>query len=138
LDEIPLTSSVDSGLPCSLATKVNSFHVIFYLNEVLIATCFNRGFNTVILCPGLKKFLKKCFAQFQVYIWFTTPSSFMDSTTNPKVKTMEEGVGACFLACNILGVEGRVGTSGSRLGRLTKNSITNTDLHKPNNKLVSV
>jgi len=34
----------------------------------------------------------------------------MDSTTNPKVKTAEgEGVGACSLACNTLGVEGHVG-----------------------------
>jgi hypothetical protein len=138
LDEIPLTSSVDSGLPCSLATKVNSFHVIFYLNEVLIATCFNRGFNTVIPCPGLKEFFKKCLAQFQVYNWSAPPSSLMDSTTNPKVKIVEEGVGACSLAYNTLGVEGCVGALGSQLGRLTKNSITNTDLHKPNNKLVSV
>jgi hypothetical protein len=35
------------------------------------------------------------------------PSSSMDSTMNPKVKTTEgEGVGAHSLACNILGVEG--------------------------------
>jgi len=33
----------------------------------------------------------------------------MDSTTNPKVKTMEgEGVGACSLACSISGVKGCV------------------------------
>ncbi len=36
------------------------------------------------------------------------PSSLMDSTTSPKVKTTEgEGVGAHSLACIILGVEGR-------------------------------
>ncbi len=138
LDEIPSTLNVDSGMPCSLVTKVTSFHVIFDLNEVLIATCFDRGFSTVIPCPGLKEFLKKCLAQFQIYIWFTPPSSLMDSTTNPKVKIVEEGVGACSLAYNTLGVEGCVGALGSQLGRLTKNSITNTDLHKPNNKLVSV
>jgi hypothetical protein len=34
----------------------------------------------------------------------------MDSTMNPKVKTMEgKGVETHFLACNILGVEGRAG-----------------------------
>jgi hypothetical protein len=116
-------------MPCSLATKVNSFHVIFDLNKILIATCFDRGFSIVIMCPRLKDFLKKCLAQFQVYIWFTPSSSLMDSTTNPKVKRVEEGVGACSLACNTLGVEGRAEAPKSRLGRLTKNSITNTDLH---------
>jgi hypothetical protein len=61
----------------------------------------------------------------------------MDLTTNPKVKiTEEEGVGACSLARSILGVERCVGTLGSRLGRLTINSITHMDLHKPDNKFV--
>jgi hypothetical protein len=37
----------------------------------------------------------------------------MDSTTSPKVKTMEgKGVGACYLACNTLGVKGHVGVPG--------------------------
>jgi len=37
----------------------------------------------------------------------------MDSTANPKVKTTEgEGVGACSLACNTLGVEGRARAPG--------------------------
>ncbi len=41
------------------------------------------------------------------------PSSLMDSTMSPKVKTTEgKGVGARSLACNILGVEGRVGAMG--------------------------
>jgi len=36
------------------------------------------------------------------------PNSLMDSTTSPKVKTtVGEGVGACSLAHNTLGVEGR-------------------------------
>ncbi len=39
------------------------------------------------------------------------PSSLMDSTASPKVKTSEEGVGAHSLACSTLGVEGCVGTS---------------------------
>jgi hypothetical protein len=62
----------------------------------------------------------------------------MDSTINPKVKTMEgEGIGACSLTHNISMVEGHVGTPGWGLGRLTSKSITHTNLHKPNNKLVS-
>jgi hypothetical protein len=71
--------------------------------------------------------------------FFYTPlSSLMDSTMNPKVKITEgEGIGARFLACSISGVEGRVGAPGWELGRLTRNSITHMDLHKPNNKLVS-
>jgi len=42
------------------------------------------------------------------------------------------------LAHNTLKVEGRVGALVTGLGRLTSNSITHTNLHKPNNKLVSV
>jgi hypothetical protein len=34
-------------------------------------------------------------------------------------------------------VEGRVGAPRWGIGRLTSNSLTHTDLHKPNNKLVS-
>jgi len=38
------------------------------------------------------------------------PSSLMESTTSPKVKTTKgKGVGAHSLACNTSGVEGRVG-----------------------------
>jgi len=41
----------------------------------------------------------------------TPPSSLMDSTASPKMKiTKGKGVGACFLTCNTLGVEGHVGT----------------------------
>jgi len=62
----------------------------------------------------------------------------MDSTASPKVKiTEEEGVGACSLACRTSRVERHVGTPRSKLRRLTSKSITHTDLHKPNNKLVS-
>ncbi len=57
---------------------------------------------------------------------------------SPKVKTLKgEGVGACSLTRNTLGVKGRVGAPRSKLGRLTRKSITHTDMHKPNNKLVS-
>jgi len=62
----------------------------------------------------------------------------MDSTTSLKVKTMEgEGVRAHSLACNTSRVEGHAGALGWGLGRLTSDSITHMDLHKPNNKLVS-
>jgi len=48
-----------------------------------------------------------------------------------------KGVGAHFLACSTLRVRGHVGALGWALGRLNNNSITHTNLHKPNNKLVS-
>jgi hypothetical protein len=57
---------------------------------------------------------------------------------SPKVKTLEgEGIGAHSLACNILRVEGCARAPRWGLGRLTRKSITHTDLHKPNNKLVN-
>jgi hypothetical protein len=49
----------------------------------------------------------------------------------------KEGVGVHNLAHNTLGVEGRVGASGWGLGQVTSGSIIHTNLHKPNNKLVS-
>jgi len=58
---------------------------------------------------------------------------------SPKVTIVEgEGVGAHSLACSTSGVEGCIGDSKWGLRRLTSKSITHTDLHKPNNKLVSV
>jgi hypothetical protein len=63
----------------------------------------------------------------------------MDSIVNPKMKTTEgKKVGALSLAHSTLGVEGCVGALGWGLGRLTSKSITHMNLHKPNNKLVSV
>jgi hypothetical protein len=63
----------------------------------------------------------------------------MDSTASPKVKTMEgEGVATRSLTRSISWVEGCVGALGWGLGRLTSMSITHMDLHKSNNKLVSV
>jgi hypothetical protein len=50
----------------------------------------------------------------------------------------EKGIGARSLACNTSRIEGRIRALGWGLGRLISNSITNTDLHKPNNNLVSV
>jgi len=62
----------------------------------------------------------------------------MDSTTNPKVKTTEgEGVGARPLACSSLGVGGCAKALVWEPRRLVSKSITHTDLHKPNNKLIS-
>jgi hypothetical protein len=69
--------------------------------------------------------------------FYATRSSLMDSTTNLKVTTTEgKWVGVRSLARNISGVEGRVGASGWGPRRLTSKSITHTNLHKPNNKLV--
>jgi hypothetical protein len=62
----------------------------------------------------------------------------MDSTANPKVITEGKGVGAHSLAHSTLGVERHAGLPRWVLRKLTSNSITYTDLHKPNNKLVNV
>jgi hypothetical protein len=51
---------------------------------------------------------------------------------------MEEGVGVRSLACNTLGVEGRARSLGWALGRVISGLIIYTNLHKPNNKLISV
>jgi hypothetical protein len=60
------------------------------------------------------------------------------SLWSPKVKTTEgEGVGACSMARNTSRVEGRVGAPGWGLRISTSNSTIHTNLHKPNNKLVS-
>ncbi len=62
----------------------------------------------------------------------------MDSVASPKVKTMKgERVGACSLARNTLQVERHAGAPRWGLGRLISNLVIHTDLHKPNNKLVS-
>jgi hypothetical protein len=42
-----------------------------------------------------------------------------------------------FLGLQHFGGRGRVKALGWGLGRLTNNSITHMDLHKPNNKLVN-
>jgi hypothetical protein len=71
------------------------------------------------------------------YIWHT-PKLFDGLTASLKVKTMEgKEVNMRFLARNISGVEGHVGALGWGLRRLTSNLITQTDLHKPNSKLVN-
>jgi len=62
----------------------------------------------------------------------TPPSSLMDSTTSPKVKTMEgEGVGACSLVFSTSGVKGRARTPRWGLRRLTRKLIIHMDLHQP-------
>ncbi len=74
----------------------------------------------------------------EVTIGDAPPSSLMDSTTSPKVKITEgEGIGTHSLACNTSGVKRRAGVLGWGLRRLTSKSITHTDMHKPNNKLIS-
>jgi len=64
LDEIPSTLGVGSPMPCLHVAEVSPFHVIFDLNGVLITTCVNKGFCTIILRPKLKEFLEKSIAQF--------------------------------------------------------------------------
>jgi hypothetical protein len=48
-----------------------------------------------------------------VVVFYEPLNSLTNSIVNPKVKTMEEeGIGACSLPYNIVGVKGHVGTSG--------------------------
>ncbi len=64
-------------------------------------------------------------------LWHT-PSSLINSTMNPNVKTMKGyGVGVHSLTHNSLGVEGLVGTSGWGLRWVTSGSISHMELHKP-------
>jgi hypothetical protein len=66
LDEIPSISNGNSFVLRSVVADVNPFYVIFYLNGVMIATCFVKGgygkttFCTIILRPRLKEFFEKC------------------------------------------------------------------------------
>jgi hypothetical protein len=79
------------------------------------------------------------FVEFIVKVYGTPPSSLMDSTMSPKVKTTEgERVLARSLVHNTSKVEEHAKAPGWGLGRLTSKSITHTDVHKPNKKLVSV
>jgi hypothetical protein len=62
----------------------------------------------------------------------------MDSIANKKVKTTKgKGVRLRSLAWNTLGLEGLVRAPKWGLGKVASKSITYTDVHKPNNKLVS-
>jgi len=61
----------------------------------------------------------------------------MDSSTSPKEKTIERGVGVHSLTHNTFKVEGHAGALRWGLGRLTNKSITHMDLHKSNKKLIS-
>ncbi len=68
----------------------------------------------------------------------TPPHSLKDSNVNPKVKRMEEEkVSVRFLAPSTLRVEGCARVSGWGLKQMTSGSIIHTNLHNPNNKLVS-
>jgi len=66
MDEMPSTLRVESLVPCSHVIEVIPFHVIFNLNKILVATCFDEGeygkvaSHTIIFQLGLKENLKKC------------------------------------------------------------------------------
>jgi hypothetical protein len=68
----------------------------------------------------------------------TPPNSLIDLTTRPKVKNNERIFSwVRSLVRNTLGVKGRVGAPGWGLKQATNRSNIFTNLHKPNNKLVS-
>jgi len=62
----------------------------------------------------------------------------IDSTTSPNVKTAKgEGVGVHSLIRNISRIERRAEVPRWGLRILTSKSIIQTNMHKPNNKLVN-
>jgi hypothetical protein len=66
-------------------------------------------------------------------------NSLIDSIASPKVKTLEGNwVRVRSLAYDTLRVEGCARALGGGLGWVTSRSIIHTNLHKPNNKLLSV
>jgi hypothetical protein len=66
------------------------------------------------------------------------PHSLKDSNVSLKVKiTEKKGVGVCSLTHSTSGVTRCARAVGWGLRRVTNKSIIHTDLHKPNNKLVS-
>ncbi len=68
----------------------------------------------------------------------TSPHCLKDSNASLKVETLkEEGIRVRFLIRSTLGVEGYVGAPGWGLGQMISGSSIHTNLHKPNNKLVS-
>ncbi len=68
----------------------------------------------------------------------THPKFFDGFNANPKVKTIKkQGVRVCFLVRSTSRVEGHVGALRWGLGQMTNRLIIHSDLHKPNNKLVS-
>jgi hypothetical protein len=68
----------------------------------------------------------------------TPPNSSTDLIASPNVKTMKrQGTRVRSLVRNTLGVKGRAKVLGWGLGWVTSMSIIHTDLHKPNNKLIS-
>jgi hypothetical protein len=66
------------------------------------------------------------------------PTPLTDSIVSPKGENNRRTKSwAHSLSHNILEVEGRARVPRWGLGRVTSKSITHTDLHKPNNKLIS-
>jgi hypothetical protein len=117
---------------CKLNTKDEDVKFCNYLKGLY--------FKVDIICLKKKKLRNDKATNISRQLWHddALPSSLMDSTVSPKVKTTKgEGIGVRSLAHNTLRVKGRVRALGWGLGRLTSKSITHMDLHKPNNKLVS-
>jgi hypothetical protein len=88
------------------------------------------------LFDSIQFHLDVIFIQFAIFIHngtcYDAPvSSLMDSTASPKVNTTKGRVGA-FSLIRTSGLEGCARAPRWGLGRLTSNSITHTDLHKPN------
>jgi hypothetical protein len=113
---------------CFIIYEVSLKFVILILYFLAFFVSFVTFLVFVKLCVGKHyNFYESCFV---IVTTKAPPNSLMDSTTNPKMKTSEgKGVGRCSLTCSTSWVEGRVGTLGWGLERLTSKSIIHTDVH---------
>ncbi len=84
----------------------------------------------LLKCPESRRRL-------QFFIQNDAPLNSLEySNASLKVKTLK-GVGVCSFAHNTLGVEGCARALRWGLKQMTSESIIHSDVHKPNNKLVS-
>ncbi len=73
-----------------------------------------------------------------IRVYDAPPHSLKYSNVNSKMKIMEEErIEVRSLTHNISRVKGRVRAPRCGLGGMTSESIIHTNLHKPNNKLIS-
>ncbi len=104
----------------------NSKMDMFFITKLYWMNLVSNGFNMSGL---VYEFVNKCelrmmiecakldgFNDWPMFATLTTcdapPSSLMDSTMSPKVKTSEGGIRSHSLACSVSGVKGHVGAPG--------------------------
>jgi len=138
LKNIYITAKMTTRTSMMLLLSSSFRYVLFwYVFVKMLKEMTNNACNVVCHFFLISNFCS-CENNNGIVVFQRTPSSLMDSIANPKMKIVEgERVGA-FPSSHHFGGKGAcAGTLGWGLRRLTNNSITHTDLHKPNNKLVS-